>query len=199
MVAGCMRNDGSAGTADVWSVYLAVADAAATIDAAVAQGGQVIVPPMQVMDLGTMAVLVDPGGSSIGLWQPGTHQGFGVLGEAGAPSWFELHTRRYEAAVNFYRNGFGWDIHTMSDTPEFRYSTLGEEENALAGIMDAASFPEAVPSQWSVYFGVENADAALVKIEELGGATIEPAMDTPHGRLAVATDPTGTLFRLVQA
>jgi predicted enzyme related to lactoylglutathione lyase len=30
MVAGCMRNDGQAGTLDAWSVYLASADAKAT-------------------------------------------------------------------------------------------------------------------------------------------------------------------------
>ena len=42
-VAGCMRNDGQSGTPDVWSVYLATDDAEATVDAAAANGGQVIV------------------------------------------------------------------------------------------------------------------------------------------------------------
>lgn len=199
MIAGCMRNDGSAGTPDAWSVYLATTDAQATTDAATAHGGQVHVPPMQVMALGTMAVLADPGGSSIGLWQPGEHQGFGLLAEVGAPYWFELHTRAYDDAVAFYRDVFGWDTHTLADTPEFRYTTLGEEGAALAGIMDASAFPDTVPAQWSVYFGVESADAALEQIEQLGGTTVEPAMDTPHGRLAVAADPGGTQFRLVQA
>ena len=154
---------------------------------------------MAILDLGTMAVLGDPGGASIGLWQPGTHQGFGVWNEPGAPCWFELHSREYEATVAFYRDVFRWDTHTMSDTPEFRYTTLGDGDDALAGIMDSASFlPDGAPAEWAIYFGVESSDAALVQIEQLGGTTIEPAMDSPYGRLAVAADPLGTRFRLVQ-
>lgn len=86
----------------------------------------------------------------------------------------------------------------MSDVPEFRYTTLGEGEGQLAGIMDAGSMlPEGVPAHWSVYFGVEDTDAALAKITELGGSTILPAEDTPYGRLAQAADPMGVLFKLV--
>src|SRR5680860_337006 len=92
-VAGCMRNDGESGMPDVWSVYLATDDARATADAAVANGGQVGVPAMEVMDLGSMAVMIDAGGAAIGAWQPGRHHGFGVFGEPGTPTWFELHTR----------------------------------------------------------------------------------------------------------
>src|SRR5207247_3990014 len=104
---------------DVWSVYLATDDATKTVDAATAGGGQVVVPAMEVGELGTMAVVSDPGGAAIGMWQPGLHQGFGVFGEAGTPSWFELHTRDYAAAVSFYRDVFRWDTDVVSDTPEF--------------------------------------------------------------------------------
>ncbi|TMK52071.1 MAG: VOC family protein, partial [Actinobacteria bacterium] len=80
----------------------------------------------------------------------------------------------------------------------FRYTTLGEGESQLAGIMDASAFlPEGVPAHWSIYFGVEDADAALAKITELGGSIVRPAEDTPYGRLATATDPTGAQFKLV--
>ena len=58
---------------------------------AVANGAGVIVPAMDVPVQGTMAVITDTGGAAIGIWQPAAHQGFGVLGEPGAPSWFELH------------------------------------------------------------------------------------------------------------
>ena len=197
-VAGCMRNDGQTGMPDVWSVYLAVENAKVTVDDAVAHGGQVIVPAMDVMDLGTMAVVSDVGGAAIGIWQPGVHKGFGVLGEPGAPSWFELHTRDYDASVRFYRDVFHWDTHTMSDTPDFRYTTFGSGDDQLAGIMDASGFlPEGVPAHWSVYFGVEDTDAALAETVELGGSIVVPAEDTPYGRLAQAADPTGALFKLV--
>ncbi len=196
-VAGAMRNDPSWGAPDVWSVYLAVADAPPTADAAAANGGSVMVPPMAVTTLGTMAVLTDPGGAAIGLWQPGDHKGFGVLDEPGSPSWFELHTRDYDAAVPFYEKVFDWDTHTMGDTPEFRYTTLGEGESQLAGIMDSSAWlPEDVPAHWAVYFAVDDTDASLAATAKLGGSTLVPAEDTPYGRIAVAADPTGAPFRL---
>jgi predicted enzyme related to lactoylglutathione lyase len=197
-VAGCMARQPGAEVPDVWSVYLATDDARKTVDAAVANGGQVLVPAMDVGDLGVMAVVNDPGGAAIGLWQPGLHQGFGLLGESGAPSWFELHTRDYQAAVGFYRNVFRWDTHVVSDTPEFRYTTLRHGEGWLAGIMDASSLlPDGVAAHWSVYFGVEDTDAALAETVNLGGSIALAAEDTLYGRLAAAADPTGAQFKLV--
>ena len=196
-VAGGMRNDGETGVPDHWSVYLATADAEATTASAAANGGQVIVPAMAVMELGSMAVMTDPGNATIGAWQPGLHKGFGIIAEAGAPAWFELHTRDYKASVAFYETVFGWDTHAMSDTAEFRYTTFGEGDDALAGVMDQSDFqPEGYPAAWSVYFQVEDTDAALATITKLGGTILEPAQDSPYGRLAQAADPTGAVFKL---
>jgi predicted enzyme related to lactoylglutathione lyase len=198
LVAGGMRNSGESGMPDLWSVHLAVEDAAATLDVAVAHGAQVVVPAMPVQDLGTMAAVLDAGQAAIGMWQAGRHTGFQVWDEPGTPGWFELHTRDYDASVAFYREVFGWDAHTVSDTPGFRYTTLGEGDEQLAGIMDASGFlPEGVPAHWSVYFRVENTDDALRRTEELGGSVVMPAEDTPYGRLAQATDATGALFKFV--
>jgi uncharacterized protein len=198
-VAGCMTNDGQSGMPDVWSLYLCTDDAEITAKAGEAHGGSTIVPPMQVADLGTMALLIDSGQAAVGLWQPGSHSGFGVVDEPGAPAWFELHTRDYDAAVGYYRDVFAWDAHVMSDVPEFRYTTLGEGDTMAAGIMDASGFlPEGVPSSWMIYFGVADADATGASIVELGGAVVTPPEDTPYGRLATATDSTGAMFRLVQ-
>jgi hypothetical protein len=183
---------------DVWSVYLATDDAAKTVEAAKDNGAQVLSGAMAVADLGSMFVLLDPGGARIGGWQPGTHPGFKEFGEYNTPSWFELWTRDYDTSLAFYRNVFRWDTETVSDVPEFRYTLLKHGDEQLAGIMDASAFlPEGVPAQWSVYFGVEDADATLKRIGDLGGATVVNAEDTPYGRLATASDPTGAQFKLV--
>ena len=197
-VAGCMRNDGSAGVPDLWSVYLATADAEATVARAVEHGGQVMVPAMDVMTLGRMAVVVDVGGAVIGMWQPGEHRGFGIIGEPGTPAWFELHTRDYDAAVDFYRDVFGWKTQVESDTPEFRYTTLDVGDEQFAGRHGRRGFlPDGVPAGWSVYFGVADTDVALSEIVALGGEVLMGAEDTPYGRLATAADPTGAVFKLV--
>jgi predicted enzyme related to lactoylglutathione lyase len=197
-VAGCMRNDGSAGVPDLWSVYLATDDAEATVARAVEHGGQVMVPAMDVMALGRMAVVVDVGGAVIGMWQPGEHRGFGIIGEPGAPTWFELHTRDYDATLDFYRDVFRWTTRVESDTAEFRYTTLDIGDEQFAGVMDASAFlPEGVPAGWSVYFGVADTDVALSEVVALGGEVLMAAEDTPYGRLATAADPTGAVFKLV--
>lgn len=197
LVAGGMTNDGMA-PMDVWSVYLAVDDAAATVDAATARGAQVIVPSMAVAELGSMAVVTDPTGAAVGMWQPGTHPGFQRLGEPGAPAWFELATRDHDAAVPFYRDVFGWDAHVLSDSPELRYTTLGDGEGASAGIEDASGhLPDGVPSHWIVYFSVEDTDDAVARATELGATVVTPAQDSPHGRFVALADPTGAVFRLI--
>jgi predicted enzyme related to lactoylglutathione lyase len=183
---------------DVWSVSLASADARETVERAVANGGTVYVEPMPVGDLGIMAVIADLGGAAIGIWQPGRHQGFGIVGETGAPSWCELFTRDYDATVAFYRVVFGWETRAEGDSPEFRYTTYTRGDDQYAGIMDASSFlPDEIPAHWSVYFGVDSTDDALTRTRELGGNIVQPAEDTPYGRLAVATDSTGAVFKLL--
>lgn len=197
LIAGCMaaRETSGPGT---WSVYLATDDARKTITAATAKGGGVHVDAMEVGDLGTMGVVSDPGGASIGLWQPGAHKGFEVVAEVGAPSWFELHTPDYDQSLDFYRSVFAWTTKTMGDTAEFRYTTLAKGEEMYAGVMDSAGEgAESGPARWEVYFGVDDTDAALARVLELGGAVVDPAVDTPYGRLATAADPAGVRFRLI--
>lgn len=197
-VAGAMASDGTNGPANVWCTYLAVADADATVAAVEANGGMVMVPPMAITDLGFMAFVGDPSGAAIGIWQPGAFAGTAVLGDPGTPAWFELHTRDYDAALDFYRAVFSWDTRTVGDTSEFRYTTVNDGDEQLAGVMDASGhLPEGVPSYWAVYFATDDTDATLARTVELGGAVMVPAEDTPYGRLAVATDATGSPFSLL--
>jgi uncharacterized protein len=196
-VAGCMASQAGAPVTDVWSVYLASDDAQKTLDAAEAEGGQVHVAAMPVDDLGTMAFLADPGGAGIGVWQPGTHRGFGLVEEPGTPSWFELHTRDYDRVLAFYRNVFGWDTRVESDTADFRYTTLQYGDQPLAGVLDSSAFPPPdAPSCWSVYWAVADVDETVARVEALGGSVAQPPQDTPYGRLAAVTDPHGATFKL---
>jgi predicted enzyme related to lactoylglutathione lyase len=197
-VAGGMRNDGSSGMPDAWSVYLATDDAQKLTEAVTSRGGTVVAPPMAVADLGTMLVLGAPDGATVGAWQPGSFTGLGVLGEPGTPAWFELHTRDHAAAVAFYREAFGWEVEVTGDTDEFRYVVLASGGSQYAGIMDATAFlPEGTPAQWWVYLGAADVDATVAKAVELGGTVLQAAEDTPYGRLAALADPNGAGFRVV--
>lgn len=178
---------------DAWSIYLASDDTQATLDAAVANGGGVMMPATEIPQIGVMAYATDPGGAAVGVFQATGDMAFGYdLQTVGAPGWFELHTKDYDRTVDFYTNTFGWDTHVMSDTPEFRYTNLGAGDDQKAGVMDAAAFlPPDVPSHWSVYFRVADIDAAVTTTTKLGGTVVQPPEDTPYGKLATVADPNG--------
>jgi uncharacterized protein len=120
------------------------------------------------------------------------------VAEDGTAAWHELHAKDYDAAVQFYQQVFGWNTDVMSDTPEFRYTTLGAGAEAKAGILDASGYlPAEIPSSWQVYFAVSDTDASLAKAVEMGGKVVEGPDDTPFGRIATLTDPTGAMFKVV--
>ncbi len=199
-VAGLMqsRADGE-GYPDMWTTYLRVDNIDASIAAAKDAGAVVHMDPMDVPEQGRMAMLGDPSGAAIGLWEFGGHTGFQAHEESGAAAWHELHSKDYAAAVNFYQNALGLQASVMSDTPEFRYTNLVDGEKPLAGIMDASGMlPAEVPSSWQVYFQTDDADATISRALALGATIINAAEDSPFGRIAGLTDCTGAMFKLVQ-
>jgi uncharacterized protein len=198
-VAGAMGDMGEMRATDSWKIYLATDDIARTLKAAEAEGAAVIAPAMPIADLGVQAVLSDPTGAVLGAWEPGTFPGFTVVDEPGAPSWFELLTRDHGAALAFYRSVFRWETSTVSDSDEFRYAVMQnpQGEGELAGVMDASGFlPEGEPANWSIYWRVDDTEAAVARVKELGGSVLIDVQDTPYGRLASVTDPVGALFKL---
>jgi uncharacterized protein len=198
-IAGGMGDMGDMKANNTWKIYLATDNIEKTVASAEATGAEIVAPAMAVADLGIQAVLVDPTGAHLGAWEAKSFPGFTVLGESGTPSWFELHTREYQRALDFYRSVFGWETDVVVDSDEMHYSTMRnpDGEGELAGIMDASGFlPEGVPSHWSVYWHTGDVDASVTKVKALGGSVVIEPVDTPYGRLASVTDPTGALFRL---
>jgi predicted enzyme related to lactoylglutathione lyase len=196
-VAGLVANRPETGTPDFWNTYLSADDLGATVEAAEKAGARVIAPPMQVGDLGSMAILSDPAGATVGVWQPGQHTGFGKYNEAGSVAWDELHSKDFEASKGFYAEVFGWQLEPTSDTDDFRYVTGQIGGEPVAGMMDSQRFlPPEVPSMWTVYFSVADIDAACEKATAGGGRVLRPPEDTPFGRIAELADPTGAMFKL---
>lgn len=199
-VAGGMGDMGDMKANDSWKIYLATDDIEQTLVAVTANGGEAVFPPMPVADLGTQSVITDPVGAPVGLWQPGTFGGFPVLGEIGAPCWFELRTPDFARSLEFYRAVFGWETDVMSDTDEFRYSVVRDpsSEGQLGGVHDASGFlPAGTPASWTIVWQVADADETVARAGELGGRTVREAQDSPYGRLAALTDPSGAEFTVM--
>ena len=186
------------GQSPAWSTYVAVADADATAAAVREAGGQVLAEPMDVMELGRMAIFADPTGAVFGIWQPGTFAGAARVNESGAVVWNELNTRDPEAARVFYGAVFGWGF----EEQEFEngaYDTLKVGEDVVGGMLDMRGrVPDEVPAHWQVYFAVNDADATVEKAKGSGGDVAFGPQDLSKvGRIAVVTDPFGAAFALI--
>lgn len=197
-VAGMMRNTPEMGSPDVWTTYISTDDIDATVSLATEAGGTVMAPAMDVSELGRMAVIVDPVGAVFGLWQPGQHTGFSKYNEPGSVTWDEHHSKDFAVSTDFYQTVFGWGYDkSAGDSDEFRYYQGQVDGQTVAGLMDSkAILPDEVPSHWAVYFAVADVDAAVATAEANGGTVVQPAEDTPFGRMADLRDPTGAMFKL---
>jgi predicted enzyme related to lactoylglutathione lyase len=184
------------GMPQMWMTYVAVEDAEATAAKVAAAGGTVIAPPMEVMDLGKMAVFVDSTGAVFGVWEPGTFIGAARVNGAGALCWNELGTRDVEAAKAFYGEVFGWganehELQRADGGPgPAIYVEWQLDGNSIGGMMDISGMlPAEVPAHWLVYFGVDDCDAAVEKVKEAGGEVRFGPVDIDAGRFAVVTEP----------
>jgi len=198
-IAGAMGDMGDIRADNSWKIYLSTDNIAAATTEIAELGGETLTPPVPVADLGWNAAFLDPTGAHLGAWQPGTFPGFSAKDEPGAPSWFELMTRGYATALDFYGSVFSWRTEVEGDSDEFRYSTLRDPStnDQLAGVMDASSFlPEGVPSHWSIYWDVVDVDSSVAIVHALGGTLIDGPQDTPYGRVATVSDTSGAMCKL---
>ncbi len=110
----------------------------------------------------------------------------------GAPCWLSLMARDLHAAQEFYRAVLGWTFTTSSLGRGFSVAEL--DGVPVAGI-DAVAGEFAVPVAWTVYFAVDDADAAVARIRAHGGTVgVGPVAYPPTGRAALATDLEGAAF-----
>jgi predicted enzyme related to lactoylglutathione lyase len=183
-----------------WSSYVCTADADETAGKVTAAGGSVILAPMDVMDAGRMAVFQDSAGGFFSVWQPGQHIGSGLANEPGAFSWNELNSRDVDASIAFYESVFGWthETHTM-DGPVGSYTEWKLDGETIGGMLPMPPMvPAEVPQFWLVYFAVADLEAALAKLQELGGSVLMPGMTVDAGTFAVVMDPQGATLSLIQ-
>jgi hypothetical protein len=180
-----------------WTTYVSVDDAAATAGLVGEHGGGVIVEPMPVHDLGSMAVFTDPAGAVFGVWQPGEHRGAAVVNEPGTLIWNELTVRDPAGVSPFYAALFGWSEETAPMGPT-EYTTFSAGERPVAGMIRMTDeWPAEIPSHWMVYFAVEDVDAIAARAGASGGSVSVEPQDFPFGRFAVLGDPQGGFFSVI--
>ncbi len=182
-----------AGELPYWTAYVKHSDVDSAAQKAAAGGGEVLIPPFDLLDSGRMTVIEDPTGAMIGVWQPREHTGAQLVNVYNTLVWNELQTRDVAGAKAFYAAVFGWTYDIM----------FGDDivckagERVQAGIFQMTRQMADVPPNWTNYFLVESAAKTAALAEGLGGGVAVPV--TPlgeNGRFAVLRDPQGAYFSL---
>jgi predicted enzyme related to lactoylglutathione lyase len=185
-----------AGAPSHWLGYVAVPDTDAALTKAKKHGAKPLMGPMDIPEVGRMAVIADPQGAVIALFTPSMAGSEPPAAPAvGNVSWHELATNDWKKAWDFYQDMFGWqkgEAMDMGAMGTYQIFTLG-------GPPIGAMFnrPPQIPvSNWLYYFRVADLDAAVEKTKLGGGKILNGPMDVPGGRIAQCMDPQGSAFAL---
>jgi len=185
------------GVPSSWLNYVAVENAADTAEKARGLGATVLADAFDVMQLGRMALLADPGGAVLAVWEARERIGAEVKDEPGAMCWNELGTRDPEWATVFYSGLFGWTT-TPYEGGDAPYNVFMNGEVQAGGMFNITSEMEGMPVAWTPYFAVEDTDETARRTEELGGTVLHPPHDLPVGRWSLLRDPQGALFNVIR-
>jgi uncharacterized protein len=185
---------------DYWLGYVSIADVGGSVTQAKDLGGEVLFEPTEIAKVGRFAVIADPQGAAIALFQ----------GAQGSPppqpftpkprefSWHELATTDWRAALDFYQPMFGWE--TLSEN---RMGPLGANlVFGHHGVAYGAMFhkpPDMPGPAWCYYVRVDDAREVADKVLQNGGQVIQGPVEVFGGdQIAKCRDPLGGMFAVHQ-
>lgn len=177
-----------------WNTYLAVDDVSGVSEAVSGLGGQLLMPPVELADAGTMAAIADRSGTLVGLWQANSHTGAEVVNEPGALIWNELVTDDVTAAASFFSDLVGWTTAEI-ETSTGPYTLFSIDGESAGGI--SQKLYDHIQTHWETYFNVSSIDDMLGIVGETDGLIDEPT-DIGFGRVAAVRDPQGAVFHVME-
>jgi len=179
-----------------WGLYIGSDDVDGLAKKVTDAGGNVVAPPFDVGDQGRMAVFADPTGAVISAWQAASMRPF-LMDAPNTLGWAELNSRGLERAIPFYEAVFGWTHKTSPFGEGQEYTEFQVDGQSVGGALEMQpNIPADVPSYWSIYFKVDDVDAAFQKAIGLGAKEMVAPQDYPGGRFAILSDPQGAMFAL---
>ena len=187
-----------AGAPPHWMSYLSTPDVEQTIADAKRLGATVHLPATDIPQVGRFAIIADPQGATIALFEPSEERARGEP-QLGDVAWNELATSDSQAAFAFYQKAFSWDkISEMDMGGGMTYLIFGQNGKQYGGMYnfmpDQPPFP-----YWTPYVNITGLDARVEKVSALGGKVLNGPMDVPGGgRIAQCMDPQGAVFALFE-
>lgn len=190
-LSGLLGDPPADGTPPGWMSYVTVDDADATAARAPGLGGKVVRGPLDVPGSGRMAVVEDPQGAVLAVWQPRARIGAERVNDPGCLCMNELVTPDVDGARRFYSALFGWTVEEAGNPGGPRMVLNGDDVNAAI-----FAAPPATPAHWRACFAVASVEEAVARVRVLGGRAEGQLLDLGHGHLAIARDPQGAVFSI---
>ena len=194
-------------TPPAWVTHIRVESADQAAQRATRAGGSLLKGPFDVPPVGRMAVLADPTGAVVCVWEAAGREGAQLVNESRAWAMSLLHTTDPDRSKTFYGAVFGWQAEPFG--PPAAGAALWRLPGYVGGLPQqpvprdvvGVMTPidgESAPPHWSVDFWVDNADATAEHAVRLGGKVIVPPHDAPGFRNAFLADPQGPAFSVSQ-
>ena len=195
-----MRQHGARPT---WLGYLNVTDVDDKVASVESAGGRALMGPMDIPNVGRIAMVADPQGAPFYVMKPIPPEGrenepstvFSPTDQSRV-AWNELSTSDPVAARQFYGEQFGWTANDFIDLGEHgEYRFIDHQGLRLGAI---AGTTHGQPPHWRYYFRVPSVSAAKETAEAKGGKIVMGPMEVPGGdHIIIGIDPQGAEFALV--
>jgi len=161
--------------------------------------GKILAGPFDAAEYGRMAILQDPTGASLSIWQSKAQTGTRITGVEGTLCWADLNSPDRDKAVPFYTGLFGWQFLPGKDG-DTSYLHIKNGEEFIGGAPAAQHLPPGAPPHWLAYFLTSNCDTSTDKAKSLGANVMMPPSDIEGaGRFSVLADSQGAVFALFQS
>lgn len=116
----------------------------------------------------------------------------------GTPCWVDVMVADPGRAADFYSALLGWGLEDQGE--EYGHYMIASLQNRGVAAVGPKPPGMDIPSVWTTYLAVNDADKTAAKITEAGGQLAMPPGDVgDSGRMAIAVDPAGAAFGIWQS
>ncbi|HVW41418.1 MAG TPA: VOC family protein [Amycolatopsis sp.] len=116
----------------------------------------------------------------------------------GTPCWVDVMVADPQRAADFYGALLGWQLEDQGE--EYGHYMIASLQGRGAAAVGPKPPGMDMPSAWTTYLAVNDADKTAARITEAGGQLAMPPGDVGEsGRMAIAVDPGGAAFGIWQS
>lgn len=182
-----------------WGSYILVKNCDDAVEVARKLKAKIVKEPFDVMEAGRMAVIKDPEGAFLNLWENKGHAGAAVQDQThGAVCWHELLVKDPKNCLPFYAGLLGWSAE-ISQFDGQEYYSLKQPDKTPVGSMMPICSEMTCPPAWATYFTVSDLEKAMDYIKKNGGKIhFGPHEVHGMGYFACCEDATGAHFSIFE-